>query len=81
MQAGLSIQFLNGEWTSYMLQILKGHFVNIVDLVDAVDSGTLLVIKFTTRLGLSKYTRRTGQIFDRTEAKADPLLKAFLIKL
>jgi len=58
-----------------------GHFVNIVDLVDAVDSGTILAVKFTTREGLSRYIRDTGKVFSLREARKDPLLSAFLIKV
>ncbi|THH09544.1 hypothetical protein EW146_g8659 [Bondarzewia mesenterica] len=59
-------------------RLLKGVYVNIVDLVDSQISGNT-VKTFSSAKDLSKYIRRTGKVFPRERAKANPLLRQFLI--
>jgi len=58
---------------------LKGVYVNIVDLVDAATAGTVISKKFSNQKQLAKYICRSGKVFPKARAKANPLLARFLI--
>ncbi|KAL0571350.1 hypothetical protein V5O48_010616 [Marasmius crinis-equi] len=60
---------------------LKGKFINIVDLVDAANAGSTIrnPNPFPSREALSHYIKRTGKVFPKGNAKANPLLRQFLI--
>ncbi|ETW85016.1 hypothetical protein HETIRDRAFT_470084 [Heterobasidion irregulare TC 32-1] len=58
--------------------ILKGVYVNLVDLVDARKANGTVNI-FGSPKELSKYIKRTKKMFPREKAKSSPLLKQFLI--
>ncbi|KAF8068586.1 hypothetical protein FPV67DRAFT_1081806 [Lyophyllum atratum] len=61
---------------------LKGTFVNIVDLVDAASAGCVMTIGvFSSATALGKYIRKTGKIFPKNTAKANQLLRQFLIRI
>ncbi|THU83915.1 hypothetical protein K435DRAFT_777821 [Dendrothele bispora CBS 962.96] len=62
---------------------LKGHFVNIFDLVDAGMKGISMTPGevFHNRRKLAEYTKETDQIFPKRDAKPVPLLAHFLIVL
>jgi hypothetical protein len=57
---------------------LDGVFVNVVDLVDAAEAGKT-VKTFANRASLVKYIRRTEKIFPLRRAKADSMLRLFLV--
>ena len=61
--------------------MLKKYYVNIVDLVDA-RNGDRVMDKgvFDSRGKLSKYTIESEKIYPLYDAKANPLLKQFLIR-
>ncbi|KAI0628795.1 hypothetical protein C8Q77DRAFT_1161825 [Trametes polyzona] len=59
-------------------KVLGGVYVNIVDLVDARRCGVKPRI-FASAGELAAYIRKTGKIFPKARAKANPLLKQFLI--
>lgn len=63
------------------IQALKKVFVNIFDLVDAVNGQRRIARKFKWRQPLSEYTRAENKVFPKHEAKDDPLLAHFLITL
>ncbi|KAF9258120.1 hypothetical protein L218DRAFT_1067234 [Marasmius fiardii PR-910] len=60
---------------------LKGKYINLVDLVDAANAKKTIIAPnpFTTPKALSKYIKRTGKVFPKNKAKANPLLSQFLI--
>lgn len=58
--------------------ILRGVYVNLVDLVDARKANGTVEI-FGSPKELSKYIKRTKKMFPRGKAKSSPLLKQFLI--
>ncbi|KAL0578533.1 hypothetical protein V5O48_003476 [Marasmius crinis-equi] len=62
---------------------LKGKFINIVDLVDAGNARKTITKPnpFTSEEALSGYIKRTEKIFPKDSAKANPLLKQFLIAI
>lgn len=61
---------------------LKGKFVNIVDLVDAGTAGVVMKQGvFQSSKALGGYIRRTRKIFPKEKAKANQLLRQFLIKI
>lgn len=60
------------------LQALKHIHVNLVDLVDARRRNIKPKI-FTSRSELASYIVETRKIFPKAKAKANPLLKQFLI--
>jgi len=61
--------------------VLRKYYVNIVDLVDA-RNGDRVMDKgiFDSKSKLSKYTTESEKIYPLNEAKANALLKQFLIK-
>jgi hypothetical protein len=59
---------------------LDGVFVNVVDLVDAAEAGET-VETFENRSSLVDHIRRTGKIFPLREAKADSMLRLFLVRV
>jgi hypothetical protein len=63
--------------TSSPSQILKGKFVNLVDLVDRHNSGGE-VIQFTTLQELQDYTIANGKFFPKGSAYAGGVLKFLL---
>ncbi len=64
--------------TSHSTQIVKGLFVNLVDLVDVRGDPTQTVTLFESEKALSKYTKRTDKFFPKDEAKAGGILKFLL---
>ncbi|KAL0574746.1 hypothetical protein V5O48_007213 [Marasmius crinis-equi] len=60
---------------------LMGKFINIVDLVDAANAGSAIKRPnpFPTAKALSNYIKGTGKVFPKGNAKANPLLRQFLI--
>ncbi|KAL0575753.1 hypothetical protein V5O48_006217 [Marasmius crinis-equi] len=60
---------------------LKGKFINIVDLVDAANAGSKIKSPnpFTSAKALSRYIKTTSKIFPKGAAKANPLLRQFLV--
>ncbi|KAK7462292.1 hypothetical protein VKT23_007892 [Stygiomarasmius scandens] len=58
---------------------LDGVYVNLVDLADARNAGTTICKIFSSEKALAKYIKRTGKIFPKAMAKANPLLRRFLI--
>ncbi|KAF9262981.1 hypothetical protein L218DRAFT_373464 [Marasmius fiardii PR-910] len=60
---------------------LKGKFINLVDLVDAANAGKTLTSPnpFSSPKALSVYIKQTGKVFAKSKAKANPLLRQFLI--
>ncbi|KAF8068591.1 hypothetical protein FPV67DRAFT_1668665 [Lyophyllum atratum] len=61
---------------------LSGMYVNIVDLVDTAAVGKVMTIGvFSSEKRLGKYIRNTGKIFPKNKAKANKLLRQFLIKI
>ncbi|KAL7282911.1 hypothetical protein PYCCODRAFT_1468085 [Trametes coccinea BRFM310] len=59
-------------------EALRGHFVNLVDLVDSCKAGTKPRI-FKSSKDLAKYIHRTGKAYPREKAKSNHLLREFLI--
>lgn len=59
-------------------QTLKHTHVNLIDLVDARRRNVKPRI-FSSRNELATYIRETGKIFPKGRAKANPLLKQFLV--
>ncbi|KAG5641305.1 hypothetical protein DXG03_005554 [Asterophora parasitica] len=61
---------------------LKGTFVNIVDLVDAASAGRVMTSGvYSSASALAKYIKRTGKVFPLKKAKANQLLRQFLVKV
>lgn len=61
-------------------KILKKTFVNIIDLIDAMRTGTQPRV-FKNRYALVKYTKKNKKIFPRTLAKQDGYINVFLTRL
>lgn len=59
--------------------LLKGIFVNLVDLVEAASAERVISKKFSSHKALARYIRNTGKYFPRERAKRNPLLRRFLI--
>ncbi|KAI8974260.1 hypothetical protein BD414DRAFT_517640 [Trametes punicea] len=59
-------------------QAMKGVYVNLVDLVDSKRTNTQPKT-FTSAGALASYIRKTGKIFPKERAKANPLLRQFLV--
>ncbi|EKM75956.1 hypothetical protein AGABI1DRAFT_45540 [Agaricus bisporus var. burnettii JB137-S8] len=62
-------------------KVVKGLFVNLVDLVDAREDPSRLVKQFNSEMELSKYTKNEGKFFPRETAKAGGVLKFLLRKI
>lgn len=62
-------------------QSLRSVYLNIVDLVDAANSGTVLEKTFETAEELKEYTMATRKIFPLDDAKDNGLLSQFLLKI
>ncbi|KAK7037255.1 hypothetical protein VNI00_011246 [Paramarasmius palmivorus] len=60
---------------------LKGLYINLVDLVDAGRRGKVIdpPNPFPSQKALARYIRGTGKVFPKERAKANPLLRQFLI--
>ncbi|KAI3621297.1 hypothetical protein WG66_014351 [Moniliophthora roreri] len=60
---------------------LEGRYINLVDLVDAGRRGTVITTPnpFPSRKALANYIKRSNKVFPRDKAKANPLLRQFLI--
>ncbi|KAL0578535.1 hypothetical protein V5O48_003478 [Marasmius crinis-equi] len=73
----------SGDFTSIRQckEALKGKYINIVDLVDAANAGKTIrkPNPFSSAKALSNYIKRTAKIFPKDRAKANPLLRQFLI--
>ncbi|KAJ8482701.1 hypothetical protein ONZ51_g5193 [Trametes cubensis] len=59
-------------------QALRPVHVNLIDLVDSKRQNTKPKT-FATETACANYTRRTGKIFPKARAKANPLLRQFLV--
>lgn len=59
-------------------KIVKGLFVNLVDLVDVRGDPTRQVQLFQSEKALSKYTKRSAKVFPKDLAKAGGILKFLL---
>lgn len=57
---------------------LKGKYVNIVDLVDALNANRTCQ-SFASQKKLREYIKENGKIFPKKQAKASPMLSTFLI--
>ncbi|KAI0648426.1 hypothetical protein C8Q79DRAFT_906310 [Trametes meyenii] len=70
----------NGVYTSITQckKALKHVHVNLIDLVNSKNSACKLQI-FKSASELAAYTRETTKIFPKGRAKANPLLKQFLV--
>ncbi|KAJ7590317.1 hypothetical protein C8J56DRAFT_826245 [Mycena floridula] len=60
---------------------LQPRFVNLIDLVDAVNAGRQVAKKlvFSSRNRLAEYIRETEKVFPKKLAKKNPMMRAFLI--
>jgi hypothetical protein len=58
---------------------LKGIYVNLVDLVDAVTAGKKVSKTFSSSKELAKYINKTKKTFPKERAKKSPMLRRFLI--
>ncbi|KAI0657188.1 hypothetical protein C8Q70DRAFT_919967 [Cubamyces menziesii] len=59
-------------------EALRPVHVNLIDLVDSKRQNTKPKT-FATETACANYTRRTGKIFPKARAKANPLLRQFLV--
>ncbi|KAI0333133.1 hypothetical protein GY45DRAFT_1272699 [Cubamyces sp. BRFM 1775] len=59
-------------------QALKPINVNLIDLVDSKRQDTKPKT-FSSEAACAEYTRKTGKIFPKARAKANPLLRQFLV--
>lgn len=53
--------------------------MNLIDLVDAANASTTIRRTFTSSKDLSRYIKQTKKVFPKERAKANPLLRQFLI--
>ncbi|KAJ6505546.1 hypothetical protein C8R45DRAFT_861220 [Mycena sanguinolenta] len=60
--------------------LLRTTWINIFDLLDAKRTGRP-VKKHASAKALREYTKQTGKIFPKKEAKSNQFLKAWLIKV
>jgi hypothetical protein len=61
-------------------QVLKGTWVNLVDLVDSRNTG-VPVKRHKSAAALRAYTKHTAKIFPKEAAKQNGFLKALLITI
>jgi hypothetical protein len=80
MQTGIS----RSEWVErecadvYFVQALKGVWVNIYDLVDAVRTGSTPPRRFLSRRALAEYTISHHKVYPKKKAKKGGPVRALL---
>jgi len=59
-------------------ELIRGKFINLIDLINARDDAGIIITHFPTEVGLSKYTLDSGKIFPRNHVEAGSLLRYLL---
>ncbi|KAH9890509.1 hypothetical protein C8Q73DRAFT_128658 [Cubamyces lactineus] len=69
---------ISNTYVRVISQALTPIHVNLVDLVDSKRQNTKPKT-FSSEAACAEYTRKTGKIFPKARAKANPLLRKFLV--
>ncbi|KAF9443008.1 hypothetical protein P691DRAFT_764677 [Macrolepiota fuliginosa MF-IS2] len=62
-------------------ELIRGKFINLIDLINARDNPDVIITHFPTEVELSEYTLNSGKIFPREHVEAGSLLRYLLRKI